>query len=76
MNDASPASDHLPPVVVARHADRGEAEVTRALLAGAGVDAVILDETEGGTVPVDGEPGVAVAVPADQAATAEALLSA
>jgi hypothetical protein len=40
----------------------------------AGLDAELLDEVEGGSVPVDGEPGVGVAVPANQSAVAEALL--
>lgn len=75
MSDPSIRSDdHRPPVVVANHPDRGEAEVTRARLTGAGLHAEILDDVEGGTVPVDGEPGVAVAVPADQADAARALL--
>jgi hypothetical protein len=75
MRDESGPADHRPPVVVARHPERGEAEVTRARLAGAGLDAHLIDDVEGGAVPVDGEPGVAVAVPADQAAAARALLA-
>jgi hypothetical protein len=74
MSDEPNTGDHRPPVVVARHSDRGEAEVTRARLAAAGLDAQVVDDVEGGTVPVDGEAGVAVAVPADQGATARALL--
>lgn len=70
------ALEHAPPVVVAVHVDRGEAEVTRAHLAASGVDAQVVDEVGGGTVPVDGEPGVAVAVPALQAARARAVLDA
>jgi hypothetical protein len=68
--------EHAPPVVVAVHADRGEAEVTRAHLAASGIDAQVIDEVGGGTVPVDGEPGVAVAVPAVQADDARAVLAA
>jgi hypothetical protein len=65
---------HPEPVVVATYADRGEAEVTRAHLAGEGIDARIVDEVEGGTVPVEGEPGVAVLVPAADAARAAEIM--
>lgn len=68
--------EHPEPVVVATYADRGEAEVVRAKLAGAGIDAAVIDEVEGGTVPVDGELGVRVVVPADQATTAAGVLDA
>lgn len=74
MSEEPHRLDHGPPIVVARHPDRGAAEVTRARLAAAGFDAQVVDEVEGGTVPVDGEPGVAVAVPADQGAAARALV--
>lgn len=74
MREELAREDHRPPIVVARHPERGEAEVTRARLVAAGLDAQVIDDVEGGTMPVDGEPGVAVAVPADQAAAARALL--
>ena len=83
VDDAEPAEaepdtdlEHAAPVVVAVHTDRGEAEVTVAHLAASGIDAAVLDQVEGGTVPVDGEPGVAVAVPAAQADDARAVLEA
>jgi hypothetical protein len=66
--------EHAPPVVVAVHIDRGEAEVTRAHLVANGIDAQVVDDVAGGTVPVDGEPGVCVAVPAVQAEQARAVL--
>jgi hypothetical protein len=71
-----PDLEHAAPVVVAVHADCGEAEVTRAHLAASGIDAQVIDEVGGGTAPVDGEPGVAVAVPALQADDARAVLAA
>ena len=46
---------HPEPIVVASCADRGEAEVTKAHLVSNVIDAEIVDEVEGGTVPVDGE---------------------
>lgn len=74
-DDTLPGTDpHPEPVVVATHADRGEAEVTRAHLISAGLTAEIVDDVAGGTVPIDGQPGVAVAVPADQADLAREVL--
>jgi hypothetical protein len=66
---------HGEPVVVATHADRGEAEVTVAHLRASGITAQIVDEVEGGTVPMDGEPGVAVMVPANDAEAARQVLA-
>lgn len=69
------ASDQHPePVVVATYQDRGEAEVTRAHLAANGINAIIIDEVEGGMLPVDGEAGVTVLVPAQDAGVARAVL--
>jgi len=74
MTDDS--SDQRPePVVVATHQDRGEAEVTRAHLASRGIEAFIVDEVEGGTLPVDGETGVVVMVQAQHAEQARRVLS-
>jgi hypothetical protein len=70
------ASDQHPePVVVAAYADRGEAEVTKAHLAASGVEAFIIDELEGGTLPVEGESGVSVLVRAQDADLARQVLS-
>jgi len=65
---------HPEPIVVASHAERGEAEVTKANLVSNGIAAEIVDEVEGGTVPVDGEMGVQVLVPAADAETARQVL--
>jgi hypothetical protein len=70
-----PEDAHPEPAVVASFSDRGEAEVVAAKLIGAGLAAVIVDEVEGGMVPVDGEAGVVVAVPAHEAEAARAVLS-
>ena len=77
MTDESTISDdvHGEPVVVASYPDRGEAEVTVAHLRASGIYAVIVDEVEGGTVPIDGEPGVAVMVPATDAEAARQVLA-
>jgi hypothetical protein len=76
----TPMSDetnqHAEPVTVAVHTDRGEAEVTVAHLAANGIEGFVVDEVEGGTVPVDGEPGVVVAVRAVDADRAQAVLGA
>ena len=68
--------EHAEPVIVAVHTDRGEAEVTVAHLAANGVEAFVVDEIGGGTVPVEGEPGVAVAVRAVDAELARTVLDA
>lgn len=65
---------HPEPIVVASYADRGEAEVTKAHLADNGIHAEIVDEVEGGTVPVDGEFGVCVLVPAADAELARRVM--
>jgi Putative prokaryotic signal transducing protein len=70
------ASDQHPePVVVATHPDRGAAEVTKAHLAANGIEAFIIDEVEGGMLPVDGEAGVTVLVPAHDADRARQVLA-
>ena len=75
-DDVGDASElHSEPVVVATHTDRGEAEVTVAHLRANGIEAQIVDAVEGGTVPVDGEAGVAVMVPATDAELARQVLA-
>lgn len=71
-NDSS--DQHPEPVVVATYPDRGEAEVTRAHLVSMGVEALIVDEVEGGMLPVEGESGVSVLVPAKDAEAARRVL--
>lgn len=73
MTDDS-SDQHPEPVVVATYPDRGEAEVTRAHLAANDIEAFIVDEVEGGMLPVDGEAGVTVLVPAQDAAAARSVL--
>lgn len=72
VTDSTP--DHPAPAIVATFPDRGEAEVVAAKLIGAGLGAVVVDEVEGGSMPVDTEPGVVVAVPATEEAAARAVL--
>jgi hypothetical protein len=71
------ASDesHPEPAIVATFSHRGEAEVVAAKLLGAGLGAVIVDQAEGGMVPVEGDAGVIVAVPAPEEEQARAVLS-
>ena len=73
MNDSN--DQHPEPAIVGSFAHRGEAEVVAAKLLGAGLDAVIVDDAEGGTIPVDGDGGVVVAVPATEAERARAVLA-
>ncbi|HZB42042.1 MAG TPA: DUF2007 domain-containing protein [Ilumatobacter sp.] len=75
MSDESP-DNHAEPVAVAVHPDRGEAEVTVAHLAANGIEAFIVDQVEGGTIPMDGEWGVAVVVKAVDGDLAREVLDA
>jgi len=72
--DAQLTDPHAEPEIVATHAHRGEAEVTKAHLAANGVDAEIIDGVLGGILPVDGQT-VYVMVAADQAEVARAFLA-
>lgn len=74
MTDDS-SDQHPEPVVVATYPDRGEAEVTRAHLASSGIEAFIVDEVEGGMLPVDGEAGVTVLVHAQDAEVARQVVT-
>jgi hypothetical protein len=69
-----PTEEHPEPVVVATHEQLGEAEVTKAHLAASGIEAVIVDEVEGGSLPVRTEGGVAVLVQASDADLARRVL--
>lgn len=71
MTEAVQPSD---PVVVASYPQRGEAMVSLAHLASAGIEGFVIDDVEGGSVPVDGEPGVSIAVHAQDAEVARELL--
>jgi hypothetical protein len=74
ITDESP-DEHAEPVAVAVHPDPGEAEVTVAHLAANGIEAFIVDQVEGGLVPIEGEWGVAVVVKAVDAELARQVLA-
>jgi hypothetical protein len=74
ITDESP-DPHAEPVAVAVHSDTGEAEVTVAHLAANGIEAFIVDQIEGGLVPIEGEWGVAVVVKAADADLAREVLA-
>ena len=73
MSDDS-ADQHPEPIVVATYVDRGEAEVTKAHLSSENIEAFIVDEVEGGMLPVGGESGVTVLVHAEDADRAREVL--
>ena len=73
MSSADP-DHHANPVAVASFATYGEAEVAQAKLHGFGIEAAIDDQIEGGSLVVDGEPGVIVEVPAADAEDAIQIL--
>ena len=74
MTDVDP-DDHSEPIAVASFATAGEAEVAKAKLGAYGIEAALDDQIEGGTVVVDGEPGVIVEVKAADAEDARRLLN-
>ena len=67
--------EHADPIAVASFATYGEAEVAQAKLRGYGIEAELDDQIEGGTLVVEGEPGVIVEVPAADAEDARRILS-
>jgi len=74
MSDST--TDHPEPVVVATYIDLGEAEVAQAKLRAFGIESVILDQAEGGTIPTRELPvGIALEVRAADADDAFRILS-
>ncbi len=71
---ADDVSDHPEPTAVASYATEGEAEVAQAKLRAYGVEAALDAQIEGGSIPVEGEDGVVVAVRAEDAADARDIL--
>ncbi|HEU4840209.1 MAG TPA: hypothetical protein VFT09_02175 [Ilumatobacteraceae bacterium] len=69
------AAEHPEPTAVASYATEGEAEVAQAKLRAYGIEAALDDQIEGGTVPLEGEAGVVVAVRAQDATDATAILA-
>ena len=67
--------DHPEPQTVAGYADRGEAEVALAKLRAYGIEAVISDEAQDGTLPVEGDTAVRVMVRGGDADAARELLA-
>jgi hypothetical protein len=66
---------HAEPIAIASYGTTGEAEVAQAKLRAYGIEAALDDQIEGGTVVVEGEPGVIVAVPAADADDARRILT-
>jgi hypothetical protein len=67
-------TDHPEPTAVASYGTLGEAEVAQAKLRAYGVEAFLDDQVEGGSVPIEGEPGVIVSVRAQDAVDAASIL--
>jgi len=74
MTADEPAA-HAEPTTVASYATLGEAEVAQAKLQAYGIEAFLDDQIEGGSVPIEGEPGVIVLVRAGDATDAVAILT-
>lgn len=71
---ADDLNEHSEPTAVAAYATEGEAEVAQAKLRAYGVEAFLDDQIEGGTIPVEGEARIVVAVRGEDAADARAIL--
>jgi hypothetical protein len=71
----SDRDQHAEPVRVASFASEGEAEVAQAKLRAFGIEAAVDDAVEGGTLPVEGESGVILAVRAADADDARRILN-
>jgi len=69
------SDDHSEPIAVASFATEGEAEVAQAKLRAYGIEAMLDDSVEGGTIAVEGETGVVVAVRAADADDARRILA-
>ncbi|CAN5532704.1 hypothetical protein BH23ACT3_BH23ACT3_10520 [soil metagenome] len=70
-----PDHEHPDPVAVASFGTTGEAEVAQAKLMSFGIESELSDRVAGGTVPVDGEPGVSVVVRAVDEVQARRVLT-
>ena len=68
------SDQHAEPVAVASFATEGEAEVAQAKLRAFGIEAAIDDQIEGGTILIEGEPGVIVQVRSSDAEDARQIL--
>ena len=71
----SDGNEHAEPIAVASFATTGEAEVAEAKLRAFGIESAIDDQIEGGTLPVEGEPGVILTVRAVDADDARRILT-
>ena len=69
------SDQHSEPVAVASFATEGEAEVAQAKLRAFGIEAAIDDQIEGGTILIEGEPGVIVQVRSSDADDARQILN-
>ena len=72
---SNPPDEHAEPVVVGGYSDTGEAEVAQAKLRAFGIESVIVDRVEGGTIMVVDEGGVGLEVRAADAEDARAILA-
>ena len=68
------SDEHSEPVAVASFATEGEAEVAQAKLRAFGIDSAVDDQIEGGTIRIEGEPGVIVQVRGSDAEDARRIL--
>ena len=68
-------TEHPEPKTVGSFATEGEAEVAEAKLSGFGIESGVVDTVEGGTVPIEGEEGLALQVRAQDAEDAAEILA-
>ena len=67
--------EHPEPVIVGTFASVGEAEIAQARLRASGIDSALVDNDGGGTIPVDRDDGIDLAVRAADAPAAVEILA-
>ena len=67
--------EHPEPVIVGTFASVGEAEIAQARLRAYGIDSALVDNDGGGTIPVDSDGGIDLAVRAADAQAAAEILT-
>lgn len=72
--DSADHDSHPEPVTLASYATEGEAQVAQAKLSAYEIESAIVDQIEGGAVPIEGEAGITLAVAAQDAPDARQIL--
>lgn len=74
-NGMADEQEHPEPVIVGTFPSVGEAEIAQARLRAYGIDSALVDNDGGGTIPVDSDDGIDLAVRAADAQAAAEILT-